>query len=268
VTFGKKSYRLESITHELSRDGGYHCRGRALSPDASNQDTQSAGLPSAAQVARQFHQNLTQRERQRPSVSTGDVKSYTTGGAGEHTATLNTGLDPQPGQVSPSVQAALRSKPVALADKPMAAPFAFDKCGLIVPVYPGMRALLVHGWSNPNDAIVDGFLWTEQMTPPPNHEGDWWLCLPTSVINGQVTGSTVDDLIAKDGQRIIQVKGMKITVGSGLLNPAGTRPTPGSDESLTIETDLGAKITLKGQQLEMTDGSVKLTIAKGQVSIS
>ena len=70
---------------------------------------------------------------------------------------------------------------MTLTDKPIASPFAFDKCGLVVPVYQKMRALLVHGWNEPNDAVVDGFLWTSDMTPPPNQAGDWWLCLPTQL---------------------------------------------------------------------------------------
>lgn len=269
VTIGTKQYRIESVTHELTRDGGYRCTGRALVPDASHDDAQKAGKPSAPQVARQLQQTLNNREQTRPAVNTGDVKDYTAGSSGGHTATLDTGHDAQPGMVSPSVQAPLSDNPVKLPDKPMASPFAYDNCGLVVPVYPGMRALLVNRWHDPNDAIVDGFLWTDQMTPPKNNPGDWWLCLPTGVTgNNPPSGSGVDDLIDKDGQRVIQVKGMKITVGSGLLNSVGTRPTPNSDESLTIETDQGAKVTIKGQQLELTDGQVKLTIGNGQVSIS
>jgi hypothetical protein len=96
----------------------------------------------------------------------------------------------------------------------------------------------------------------------------------------------VNDLTSQAGQRVIQVKGMTITIGSGLLPDVGTRPTPGSDESLTIESDDNqTKVTFtKGQitltdgtatltvggtkgQIQMTDGTVKLTIASGQVSI-
>ena len=62
---------------------------------------------------------------------------------------------------------------------------------------------------------------------------------------------------------------MKITIGSGLLNPVGSRPTPSADESLTIEADDNkTKITFKTGQIEMTDGTVKLTVGGGKVSIS
>jgi hypothetical protein len=116
------------------------------------------------------------------------------------------------------------------------------------------------------------------MTPPPNDAGDWWLCLPTQLTaDGLPTGPTTDDLITKDGQRLISVKGLKITVGAGLQNSAGSRPTPGSDEALTIEaaqgarislkTAEGAEVTLNGAQIQLTDGGVTVTIGNGKVSI-
>jgi hypothetical protein len=132
-----------------------------------------------------------------------------------------------------------------------------------------MRTLLVHGWNDPNDAVVDGFLWTKDMTPPPNKAGDWWLCLPMQLdADGFPTGSTTDDLTTRDGQRVISVKGMRITIGSGLLNQTGSRPSPGTDESLTITTDSGAKVTVKGSQIQLTDGAVTLTVGNGKVNIA
>jgi hypothetical protein len=284
VTLGTTSFRIQSITHKLTREHGYICCGRALSPGASDDDAQKAGRPSASLVARQLGQNLLQRDRNRPAIDTGDVSTYT---AGTHTATLSLGYDTTPDMVSPTIQATLRDKPVALNDKPIASPFAFDNCGLVVPVYPAMRSLLVHGWNEPEDAVAAGFVWTSDMTPPQNQVGDWWLCLPTELGgDGKPTGKAVNDLTSQAGQRVIQVKGMTITIGSGLLPDVGTRPTPGSDESLTIESDDNqTKVTFtKGQitltdgtatltvggtkgQIQMTDGTVKLTIASGQVSI-
>jgi hypothetical protein len=266
VTFGTKQYRIQSIAHELKREGGYQCSGRAVSPTASRQDMQAAARPNANYAARQIGQNLAQREQKRPAVSAGEVKEYK---EGQHTATVNIGQDTRPDMVSPSVQALLSSDAVPLPHKPMAAPFAFGGCGLIVPVYPKMRALLVHAWHEPDDAIVDGFLWPSDKTPPPNKQGDWWLCLPTDQdADGFPTGHTVDDLITKDGQRIIQVKGMTITIGAGLLNSVGSRPSPGSDESLTIQAGQNTKITVQDGSIELTDGQVKMTISNGSVSIS
>ncbi|MGZ3196531.1 MAG: hypothetical protein ACXU60_05470 [Croceibacterium sp.] len=266
VILGTKTLRIQSISHKFTREGGYTCCGRALSPDVSDDDAQKAGRPSAGLVARQLRQNLLQRDRIRPAVDIGDVRTYR---EGIHTATLDLGHDATPDMSSPSVQATLRDTPVALHDKPIASPFAFDKCGLVVPVYPKMRSLLAHGWNEPEDAVMAGFVWTAGMTLPKNQPGDWWLCLPTEIDgDGKPTGGGVDDLITQNGQRVIQVKGLKITIGSGLLNPVGARPTPGTDETLTIESDDNkTRMAIKAGEIEMTDGSVTLTIAGGKISI-
>ena len=263
---GGKTLRIQSISHKFCRKGGYTCCGRALSPDVSNDDAQKAGRPSAGLVARQLRQNLFQRDRIRPAVDIGDVRTYR---EGAHTATLDLGHDVTPDMSSPSVQATLRDTPVALNDKPIASPFAFDKCGLVVPVYPKMRSLLAHGWNEPEDAVMAGFVWTTEMTPPNSQPGDWWLCLPTEIDgDGKPTGGGVDALITQNGQRVIQVKELKITIGSGLLNPVGARPTPGTDETLTIESDDNkTRMAIKAGEIEMTDGSVTLTIADGKISI-
>jgi hypothetical protein len=267
VQLGTSTYRIQAITHKLTREGGYTCCGRALSPGASNDDAQKAGRGSASLVARQLKQNLSQRDRNRPAVDVGDVSSYT---AGVHTTTLDLGYTLTPDMTNPTVQATPADTTVPLKDKPIASAFAFDNCGLVVPVYPGMRALLQHGWNEPEDAVVGGFVWTTAMTPPANQTGDWWLCLPTKLDDdGNPTGPGVDDLIDANGQRIIRVKGLTITIGSGLLGAVGTRPTPGTTESLTIQSDdKKTKVTLKAGQVVVTDGQATLTVGGGQVVLS
>ena len=173
-------------------------------------------------VARQLRQNLFQRDRNRPAVDIGEINAYT---AGDHTATLDLGHDATPDMASPSVQATLRDKPVPLNDKPIASPFAFYNCGLIVPVYPKMRSLLAHSWNEPEDAISNGFVWTSDMTPPKNQPGDWWLCLPTELDgDGKPTGNGTDDLISHDGQRVIQVKGHEDHHWFGSAQPGRLTP--------------------------------------------
>jgi hypothetical protein len=301
VTLGTAKFQIQSITHKLTREGGYICTGRALSPTATADDAQKAGRPSASVVARQIGQNLLQRDRNRPALDVGDVASYT---AGDNTATFSLGYDTTPEMVSPTIEGTLRTTPTALNDKPIASPFAFDNCGLVVPVYPGMRALMAHGWNEPEDAIAAGFVWTSDMTPPQNQAGDWWLCLPTLGGDGKPTDSAVNDLTTGGGQRVLELKGLTINIGSGLLSSVGERPSPGTDESLTIVSDDNkTQVTFKqgvvtitdgtatltvghpsGQivmtdgtatltvgnpsgQIVMTDGSVKLTLAKGKINI-
>jgi hypothetical protein len=111
--------------------------------------------------------------------------------------------------------------------------------------------------------------------------------LPTQLgSDGKPTGAAVNDLTTQNGQRVIQVAGMTISIGSGLMSDVGSRPTPGSDQSLTIQsddnqtkvtftkgeitlTDGVATVTVGGTkgQIQMSDGSVKLTIGNGQISI-
>ena len=171
---------------------------------------------------------------------------------------------------NPTVQATPVDKPVALNDKPIASAFAFANCGLVVPVYPGMRSVLLHGWNEPEDAVIGGFVWTTDMTPPKNQAGDWWLCLPTQLDgNGNPTGKGVDDLIDAAGHRVIQVKGLKITIGPGLLGAVGTRPTSGPDGTLTIQSDDNKTVvTVMSGQVEVTDGTAKLTVGGGNVVMS
>ena len=284
VTLGTASFQIQSLTHQLTREGGYTCTGRALSPTATADDAQKAGRPSASVVARQIGQNLLQRDRNRAALDVGDVASYT---AGDNTATFSLGYDTKPEMVSPTIEGTLRTTPTPLNDKPIASPFAFDHCGLVAPVYPGMRALMAHGWNEPEDAIASGFVWTSGMTPPQNQAGDWWLCLPTELGgDGKPTGGAVNDLTTGEGQRVLELKGLTINIGSGLLSRVGKRPSPGTDESLTIVSDDGnTQVTFKqgevtitdgkatltvgspSGQIAMTDGKVKLTLGDGQISI-
>jgi hypothetical protein len=268
VTLGSDQLRIQAVTHKFTRYGGYVCTGRALSPSASHDDAQKAGQPSASVVARQLQQNLLQRDRNRPAVDIGEVNAYK---SGAQTATLDLGHDSTADMPSPSVQATLRDKPVSFNDKPISSPFAFFGCGLVTPVFPKMRALLTHAWNEPEDAVCNGFVWTSEMKPPNNQAGDWWLRLPTQLDSGsgQPTGAVVDDLTAMNGQRVIKVKGMTITIGAGLLGSAGgDRPKSDVDESLTVTAGQKTKLTVKDGKIEMAVGGVTLTVGDGKVSVA
>ncbi len=152
-----------------------------------------------------------------------------------------------------------------LNDKPIASPFAFYGCGLIVPVYPKMRSLLVHGWNEPEDAISNGFVWTSDMTPPKTNAGDWRLCLPTKLDgDGKPTGTTVDDLTSQDGQRIIRAQGHdhQHRFGSAYRRRrVGRRPAAMNrwPSSLRRQQDHGH--LEGGCHIEMTDG-VRLRLGR------
>jgi len=132
---------------------------------------------------------------------------------------------------------------------------------------------LNHNLNLPDDALVTGFLWSEQplIEPPKNKEGDWWLCLPIDFDASQPpTDSTkaANDLIANNGKRVIEVKGLKITVGNDKLPNVGERPREGNDDEFLIEHASGAKILMKDGEIQLSDGKVTLKISDGKVDIS
>ena len=148
--------------------------------------------------------------------------------AGEaHRVTLNYAQVPGKDVKAPSIDSPVSTE-AQLVKKPMASVFAFDKVGLVTPVYPGMRALLAHNRSLTNDAVVTGWLWPskpEASTPPPNRPGDWWLALPTELDGkGKPTGKAVNDLTDARGARAIHARALHILVGRA-LSDVGTRPT-------------------------------------------
>jgi len=169
---------------------------------------------------------------------------------------------------------------VQLHNKPIASPFAFHQCGLIVPIYPKMRALLAHNRGLVNDAIVVGFVWPENpmQERPKNEAGDYWLCLPTELGNdGLPTGKGVNDLTDSTGRRVIQAKAFQVLVADDKLPEVGVRPTPPDANTLVIEHESGAKITIdkggkitietKSKELALTNGSVTLTLNGSTVEI-
>jgi hypothetical protein len=227
--------------------------------------------------------DATPDPQQKP-IDVGDIAEYTAGSDKKHLATINYGSapgdkskdsgEPQPDESpSASVTSAFDST-LQLFDKPIASPFAFDKCGLIVPIYPKMRALLSHNQSDTNDAIVSGFLWSQKppYTPPENLAGDYWLCLPTALTNDLPSGKGANDLTDKSGQRVIQAKGLQIFVGDGQLPDVGKRPTVPADlnQSIVIEHESGTKISIasSGAISIASSGAIQIQTSNQDVSLT
>jgi hypothetical protein len=218
---------------------------------------------------------------QRPAFDVGQIERYDDGRGGKHLATLRYGQTPPPEAVAPSVEVPVDLEPL-LHFKPLASPFAFHKCGLVVPVLPGMRAVLAHNRGLVNDAVVAGFIWAEQpkLQPPKNAAGDWWLCLPTSLdAAGLPTGKGVNDLTNAAGMRVIQAKGLRITVGEGTLPDVGERPQVPDDlaAKLVIEHESGATIAIGndgavtvdtgGKDITLKSGAASITLSGGNVTL-
>jgi hypothetical protein len=152
-----------------------------------------------------------------------------------------------------------------------------------------MKALLLHNRAVASDGVVAGYIWSKQpdFAPPPNQAGDWWLCLPIDFDATQPpTDSTnaVNDLTTNTGLRVIELKGLKITVGASGLKSVGNRPAPGDAEACTIahasgatvtvkngeidvDTGAGAKLSMSSSGIKMTDGTLNVQLANGKLAI-
>jgi hypothetical protein len=273
------SLRVERALHSFSTSRGYTCDVTVVAAEPGKLAKRPTGAHGVAGRIRDLAETVRD---QRPALDMGEVDSYDNGDGGKHLATLHYGQSPAPDVAAPSVEAAVDRDPL-LHSKPLASPFAFHKCGLVVPVLPGMRALLTHNRGLVNDAVVAGFVWSEEprLEPPKNHDGDWWLCLPTGLNpQGMPTGPGVNDLTDKTGLRVIQAKGLRIMVGEGTLPEVGARPdvpaTLGGklliehESGTTVTVDSGGAVTIDtgGKDITLKSGSASITLSGGSITLS
>jgi len=272
----KGTLRINQLTHRFSTHSSYICEVKLVLAEAGQRARTTSGVQGAVD---RMHDVVENTYNQRPPLDMGQIKEYTPGNQQKHLATLDYGQSPPADAVAPSVETPI-DQDVQLHNKPIASPFAFHQCGLIVPVYPKMRALLAHNRGLVNDAIVVGFVWPENPVQerPKNEDGDYWLCLPTELGNdGLPTGKGVNDLTDGKGRRVIQVKALQVLVADDKLPEVGVRPTPPDTNMLVIEHESGAKITIdkdgkitletKSKELALTNGSVTLTLNGSTVEI-
>jgi hypothetical protein len=248
--------RITDLKHKFLTASGYTCDMTVSIVEPGKVVSSNKG---AAAVANGVQKKAQAEQSQ--AIDVGEVKTYD---EKKHKATLNYGQKPEQKDTAPSVQTKVNDK-AQLINKPLASLFAWHKCGLIVPIYPGMRALLAHNQNLTNDAIVTGFLWPDQpeYTRPKNEPGDYWLCLPTKLDgNNQPTGKGVNDLTDKSGIRVIQAKGLHIYVGEKDLPDVGTRPSTPDPKTLVIEHESGTKITIAN------DGAIKIETQEKDISLT
>jgi hypothetical protein len=257
---------IEKVVHDFSREKGYRCTGRALRASTFLTDVFRAMSPGTGAVGEEMNNMLTRNQERYPAVQVGDVTAYN---ANRHLTDTKLGLRFDPTITSPSIEVRLGAQGYTLERRPMVAPFAWNRCGLVVPVYPGMRAVAVHNRYLREDALLDGFIWTEEMHPPPNNVGDWWLCLPVNPSSDRPpdTGdAAANDLTAADGRRVIELKGLRILAGPG--GQLGTRPTLGTDGTVEIEHSSGAKVTVKDNEISLQVGSRTLKVTGTAVEVT
>lgn len=261
-------FRVDSVVHRWSVSEGYVCEGVAkkVCLDANSGRVAGTGkVPTPDEIAASLTLIVQRQTRRGGSTEVAKVQAYQPGSASDplkHRATLYTGQHFDPTETQPSVRGEVDNDQAQLAHgAPMVSPFAWRKCGLVVPVYPGMRALLSHNLNLPEDVLVSGFLWSEDpaLEPPQSKEGDWWLCLPIDFqASSPPSDSTkaVNDLVTNTGKRVIDAKGLKITIGTSKLGNVGERPAEGADDELLIEHKSGTKLTIEA------GGDVKLEAKK------
>ena len=271
-------FRIHSVVHKFTMTAGYVCEGtamRSVSDDTCRRRELSLGIPGAADFVGNLNRNADNAQRSNPLLEVGKVKTYTPGestATEKHLGTLYFGQNFERNEIQPSINIVVESNEQRLfRNKPLVSPFAWHKCGLVVPVYPGMKAFLNHNLALQDDVLINGFIWSETpvITPPKNKAGDWWLCLPIDFdTENPPSDSTkaVNDLTANNGKRLIQLKGLKITVGGSTLPNVGERPEEGADDEFLIEHSSGTilkiaddgKVTIEADNVEIT-GAVKIT---------
>lgn len=282
-------FRVRQIEHHYSSSAGYVCVGVAtqrLEDAALARRIDSGAERSAGSLARDVNDRIRSQAFENPVVEVASVKAA----ADAYQADLHYG-QPAPGnETQPSINAAInRQDDHVYEGKPIASPFAWRKCGLVTPVYPGMKAVVAHNRGLSSDAIVAGYIWSKlpDFPPPANQSGDWWLCLPIdfdATKPPEDSTKAANDLTANNGCRVMSLKGLKITVGADGLKEIGKRPTPGDPEACTIEhasgavitvkkgeidvdTGAGPKFTLSSSGITLTDGTLNVKLANGKLAI-
>jgi hypothetical protein len=177
----------------------------------------------------------------------------------------------------------------ARMDIPYATSFAWGKCGLVVPRYPGMRVVLAHRRGMEQEPVDVGAIW-DSGTGPDTKPGDWWLSLPVGVDESKRdsaadsetpeswSAAVSQDLIDADGNRMIELGSLVVRVGKDDLSNAGTRPElPDDAGSISIEhVKGGSKIVMKqdgsiaiqGSAITLDAGDGDITIKANNVNVN
>jgi hypothetical protein len=290
---GRTSGFVTTVTGVELVDGTDAWDGRA-NPHGFPEEQGRNGHPNAETDAGQaVAQRIESAATRRTAIDVGEVRQVTTSGTSEppsQTELVWQGLAPADGNSGQSRRLAVsHPSPAPQRGVPYATPWAWGKCGLVLPRYPGTRVVLAHRQGRADDAIDVGAIW-ESGHGPDSQAGDWWLILPvgasqpSSLADSDTaqehTGDVVNDLTDKDGNRVIEVGELTVRVGANSLNAAGTRPARAAEQgSVTIEhADGDASIVIKSdgtivihakKDLELkSDQDIKLDASNVKVHVS
>jgi hypothetical protein len=292
------SLYVESVEHRLGRTTSFvtEVTGIDIQTDAWDTYTEghiepprrTGGGSEEARVADAFDRRTRRSLAPYGAADVAEVReAHPKAGGTSPSQTLRVwkGLEPADGLPHEGPRLSIqRPTPAPLDGVPYLSPFAWGKCGLVLPRYPGTRVFLQNRLGHRHDAIDVGAIW-ESTHGPDSDPGDWWLILPVGVQNKSSVGDSVtpqdhsgnatNDLIDADGNRVIEVGELTIKVGRQ-LSAAGTRPTRATDaDSITIEHTKGnarlvikddGTVILSGKDIKIT-ASNEITLAANKVKV-
>ena len=300
-----KAY-VTGVQHKLGRSSAFTTIVRALElpeigkpwddqPKGARRRPAAAESPNGVVRVAEAVQVAAQDAAAQRWPQIGEVRKATTKGSAEppsHTLTVQSGLVESQGGANDGRQLDIdREDPLLLEGVPYATPFAWGKCGLILPRYPGTRVVTVNRDDQPDDPIEIGALW-QSGTGPDSEPGDWWLILPAEVGTGDRAGITdgekpqpyakkvTNDLIDADGNRFIEVGRLTVRAGMDGLHNAGSRPAAGDSKAwVSIEhKDQKTKLVVRdtgvieihaaGDLKLSSDADISLTAKNVQVHVT
>jgi hypothetical protein len=306
---GKLLY-VTSVRHTLGRTAGFVTVAKGVEidgtgdkawdkrdegPSAPSQQPSGAKADPAAAVATEVKRIANASRDAHMQLEVGEVRAANTraGGSVEppsQTITAWQGLNARDGRPNAARRLPVRRKePTALEGMAYLSPFAWGKCGLVLPRYPGMRIAMSYRHGQQDDALDIGALW-QSGRGPVSQPGDWWLSLPAALPENNrasigdkdtpqdYTGKVSQDLIDADGNRIIEVGELTIRVGKDTLRAAGTRPPdPDPRGNIVIEHTKGSarlvirqdgSIEIAGKSISLDAGSGDITMKAANVTVN
>lgn len=294
---------VTSVKHQLGRTSGFVTTVSGVqldnldepwderSPSGSRRQPSQHSEPTADGSARaaQSVQRLVQSAMERKRLTEiGEVRQMQTTGQGSQeeapgqTLTIWQGLEEGDGHRNQAGRLPIqRENPTILERVAYGTPFAWGKCGLVLPRYPGTRVVLTYRNGQSNDPVEMSSLW-EAGRGPDSQAGDWWLILPVGIPEAdrgaiadeatpeEHTGQVSQDLIDAEGNRVIEVGELTIRIGRDVLKNAGERPERGEEDTVTIEhADAGSKIVMKPDgTVEITATNINLNAEDGDITLN
>jgi hypothetical protein len=294
---------VASVEHRLGRASGFvttvtgvevtdardhwDCRSERDQADSDQEDRPAAASPALRAASGVRGAGPTPRQPEVAEVRR--ANSATTGTTPGQTTTLWRGLVAPDGGRNAARRLAIRRPGRSEATEvPYLTPFAWGRCGLVLPRYPGTRILVSYPGGQANDPVDAGALW-ESGRGPDASPGDWWLILPVGVAttareaaSGEGApalheGKVSQDLIDADGNRVIEVGELTVRIGRDSLKNAGQRPARGEDGAVTIEHAKGQSsivmlpdgtIRISGKRIELDAGDGDITMSAKSVLVS